>query len=181
MDAGAHGIVVPQVNTRFQAEAAVEAVFYPPAGKRGVGLARAHGYGGDFEEYRRWLPENGVVIIQVENGESVENLHEILSVEGVQGFLIGPYDLSASLGVPGQLDHPRMQEALAKIHEVAKDFPNLAKGIHKVGNDPQPVIEAAAEGYRLIAYSTDMLFLSQSCSAGMTAVRAGLLQEDSAD
>ena len=115
MDAGAHGVIVPMINDKQEAKAAVDAVFYPPKGQRSVGLARAHGYGATFEEYRNWLPENGIVIVQIENNRGVENLREILSVEGVFGFIVGPYDLSSSLGVPGQLDHPLMVEKMKEI------------------------------------------------------------------
>ncbi|MCX7966349.1 MAG: aldolase/citrate lyase family protein, partial [Syntrophorhabdaceae bacterium] len=66
MDAGAHGIIVPMVNTEDEAKKAVEAVYYPPYGKRGVGLARAQGYGVDFEQYRDWLKDNAIVIVQIE-------------------------------------------------------------------------------------------------------------------
>ena len=174
MDAGAHGVIVPMVNTKDQAEAAIEAVFYPPVGARGVGLARAHGYGAGFSEYREWLPENGVVIVQIENIKGVENLREILSVQNTQGFIVGPYDLSSSLGIPGQLDHPRMLEALREINSVADEFPTIAKGIHKVGIEHEPVLEAIREGYRLIAYSTDMLFMGESSRNGLGQIRGKL-------
>jgi len=172
MDAGAHGVIVPMVNCKEEAIAAVNALHYPPLGSRGVGLARAHGYGSRFSEYHEWLSENGVVIVQIENIEGVKNLEEILSVEGVQGFLIGPYDLSASLGIPGQLEHPLMDEALEQIHQVANRLPSIAKGIHKVTITPEPVIQAFNDGFRLVAYSADMHFIRESCGSGMQSIRA---------
>ena len=101
MDAGAHGVIVPQVNSREEALRAVASVRYPPEGTRGVGLARAQGYGLNFDTYREWNREESVVIVQVEHIEAVKHLGEILSVPGVDGFIVGPYDLSASLGHPG--------------------------------------------------------------------------------
>jgi 2-keto-3-deoxy-L-rhamnonate aldolase RhmA len=178
MDAGAHGVIVPMINDKQEAKAAVDAVFYPPKGQRGVGLARAHGYGATFEEYRKWLPENGIVIVQIENNRGVKNLREILSVEGVFGFIVGPYDLSSSLGIPGQLDHPLMLEKMKEINKIANDFPHIKKGLHKVSIDPQPVLDAVAEGYELIAYSTDMLFLGDSCRRGIKQIRSELGKAD---
>jgi len=141
-------------------------------------LARAHGYGATFEEYRNWLPENGIVIVQIENNRGVENLREILSVEGVFGFIVGPYDLSSSLGVPGQLDHPLMVEKMKGINDIANDFPHIKKGLHKVSIDPQPVLDAVEEGYELIAYSTDMLFMGDSCRRGIKQIRSELGKAD---
>ena len=174
MDAGAHGVIVPMINTKKEAQAAVDAVFYPPKGKRGVGLARAHEYGAKFEEYRNWLPENGIVIVQIENIKGVENLREILSVEGIFGFIVGPYDLSSSLGIPGELDHPLMLKKLKEIIDIANDFPNIKKGVHKISIDPDPVLDAVNAGYDLIAYSTDMLFMGDSCRRGINQIRSQL-------
>jgi 2-keto-3-deoxy-L-rhamnonate aldolase RhmA len=78
----------------------VAAVCYPPAGARGVGLSRAQGYGDEFDAYYRWLNEESIVIVQIEHIYAVKNLKAILQVPGVDGLLIGPYELSASLGVP---------------------------------------------------------------------------------
>jgi 2-dehydro-3-deoxyglucarate aldolase len=178
MDAGAHGVIVPMINEKEEAQAAVDAVFYPPKGKRGVGLARAHGYGAKFEQYRGWLPDNGIVIVQIENQRGVDNLRDILSVEGVFGFIVGPYDLSSSLGIPGQLDHSLMIEKLTEINEIADDFPHIKKGIHKISIDPQPVLDAVEEGYELIAYSTDMLFMGDSCRRGINQIRFELGKAD---
>ena len=174
MDAGAHGVIVPMINSKDDAQAAVDDVFYPPKGKRGVGLARAHDYGSKFEEYRNWLPEHGIVIAQIENIKGVENLREILSVEGIFGFIVGPYDLSSSLGIPGQLDHPLMLTKMKEINDIANDFPNIKKGVHKISIDPGPVLDAVNAGYDLIAYSTDMLFMGDSCRRGINQIRSQL-------
>lgn len=93
MDAGAHGVIVPMVNSRADAERAVQALHYPPFGKRGVGLARAQGYGTTFADYRNWLEREAVVIVQIEHIDAVNDLEAILTVPGVNGYIIGPYDL----------------------------------------------------------------------------------------
>ncbi len=174
MDAGSHGVIVPRVETADDARMAVNAVFYPPKGSRGVGLARAHKYGESFDDYLEWISNNALVIPQIESSEAVENLAEILSVDGVAGFMVGPYDLSCSLEVPGKLDHPLVLESLEKIMLVAREFPLAKRGIHKTSIDHQPVLDAIEEGFNFIAYSTDMLFLGESCRRGMRKIRKSL-------
>ena len=112
MDAGAHGVIVPMVNTKKDAEAAVKAVQYPPKGQRGVGLARAQDYGFGFEAYKKWLIRDSIVIVQIEHIKAVKNCNEILKVKGINGSFIGPYDLSASLGKPGHYEDPEVKTAI---------------------------------------------------------------------
>src|SRR3989338_9997870 len=122
MDAGAYGVIVPMVNTEEDARKAVVSVKYPPVGQRGVGLARAQGYGVQFEHYKEWVNKESVVIVQIEHIKAVANLEKILTVKGVDGFIVGPYDLSASLGIPGQLNHASVKAACRKILEVSEKF-----------------------------------------------------------
>ncbi len=173
MDAGAHGVVVPMVTTRDEAEQAVAAVKYPPVGNRGVGLARAQGYGTRFEEYRAWLEQYSVVVALVEHIKAVENLADILSVEGLDGFIIGPYDMSGSLGVPGDFEHPAMVEALEQVQRVAGNYKVVA-GYHVVPPKPDLVIQKVQECYRFIAYSVDMMFLGEMCRGGLETIKRGL-------
>lgn len=171
MDAGAHGVIVPMVNSTADAEAAVEAVRYPPMGKRGVGLARAQGYGSSFERYREWVNQESVVVVQVEHIEAVENLEAILSVEGVDGFIVGPYDLSGSLGVPGQFDHPSMKKAMERIRTVGLSS-GKAFGIHLIEPNVQELRQRLAEGYNFVAYSLDIRMLDRACRDGLDAIRS---------
>ena len=173
MDAGAHGVIVPMVNTKEEAQKAVNAVKYPPYGTRGVGLARAQGYGLAFEPYLDWVRKESVVIVQIEHIQAVENLEEILWVEGVDAFLVGPYDLSGSMGRPGDLDHPEMISALKRIAEVSKRL-KKTMGFHVVPPKAETVVEKIREGYRLIAYCVDFLFLIESCRNGLGTIREGL-------
>ena len=159
MDAGAHGVIVPMVNSKEDAEKAVACVQYPPKGFRGVGLAREQKYGTDFEEYKKWNEQESIVIVQVEHIKAVENLEDILSVEGVDGFIIGPYDLSGSLGVPGQFDHPEMVKALNRVKDVSEKM-NALSGFHVIPPDVEAFQEKVQEGYKFIAYSLDSLMLS---------------------
>jgi 2-dehydro-3-deoxyglucarate aldolase len=169
MDAGATGIVVPMVKSRQDSEAAVAAVYYPPRGTRGVGLARAQGYGASFEDYRAWLEEEAVVIVQIEHIAAVNDIEAILSVDGVDGFIIGPYDLSASLGVPGQFSHPDVVSALERVEREAR---RLGKpgGFHVVESDPEALARHVRNGYRFLGYSLDIRLLDVGCRTGLAAI-----------
>jgi 2-keto-3-deoxy-L-rhamnonate aldolase RhmA len=171
MDAGAHGIIVPMVNDAAQAKQAVAATRYPPLGKRGVGLARAQGYGTTFDAYREWLEHESLVIVQIEHIEAVNHLEEILNVDGVDGFLVGPYDLSGSLGVPGKFNHPVFLEALKQIETISRMLP-VGAGYHVVPPRLDLVKEKVAEGYTFVACSTDFLFLGETCRQHADAVKA---------
>jgi len=162
MDTGAHGIIVPMINNRSEAERAVAATKYPPVGMRGVGLTRAQKYGYDFEGYKEWNQSNSIVIVQIEHIDAVNNLEEILSVNGVDGFLVGPYDLSASLGVPGDFDHSSLLEALDHISYISKQLGSLS-GYHVIPTDFCFVEEKIEQGYQFIAHSLDILFLGNEC------------------
>jgi 2-keto-3-deoxy-L-rhamnonate aldolase RhmA len=170
MDAGAHGIIIPMVNTAEEARKAVESVHYPPAGKRGVGLARAQGYGSGFETYKEWLRRESIVIVQVEHIKAVENLEAIMSVDGVDGFIVGPYDLSGSLGIPGQFDHASMIEAMAAIQKFMKKN-TKAGGYHVVEPDIDQFNLRVEEGYRFIAYSVDSRMLDTCCRSAIQRIK----------
>jgi len=162
MDAGAHGVIVPMVNSVAEAEQAVAAVRYPPEGRRGVGLARAQGYGSVFESYLEWVNKNAVVIVQVEHIDAVNNLDEILSVDGVDGFIVGPYDLSGSLGAPGEFGHPLMKKAMGRIISVGSAS-GKALGIHVIEPKPDELKSRIEQGYRFVAYSVDIRMLDCAC------------------
>lgn len=172
MDAGAHGVVVPLVRTAAEAEAAVAAVRYPPQGIRGVGLCRANRYGATFEEYTATVAERAVVVPQIEHVDGVEALEEILAVDGVDATIIGPYDLSASIGKPGAFDDPAVRELLKRYRSVS-EAEGRTMGIHVVEPDPDAVLRRIDEGYAFIALSVDFRFLRVSSQAALDAVRRG--------
>ncbi len=176
MDSGASGVIVPMVNTPQEARQAVEAVKYPPQGRRGVGLARAQGYGTLFEEYCRWTAEESAVIVQIEHIQAVKNLDEILSVEHIDGCIVGPYDLSASLGVPGQFDHPDMLDALNRIKEgIQKKIKPF--GFHVVKPDVDMAFSKIQEGYSFLAFGVDFLFLGEMCRENLKKLK-GRMRKD---
>jgi len=160
MDCGANGVIVPMVNTKQDAIDAVNAVYYPPFGQRGVGLFRAQSYGIGFAEYLDTYEEKTCVIVQIEHHLGVENIDDILDVPGVDGFLVGPYDLSASLGVPGELDHRKVKKYLSILESKITDG-GVVGGEHVVHSDIEKLQSKIDKGYKFIAYGDDMLFLAE--------------------
>ena len=166
MDAGAHGIVVPMVNTIENAERAVAATRYAPKGVRGVGLSRAQGYGTKFKEYLKWQDDEPVVIVQIEHISAVAQLEGILKVPGVDGFIIGPYDLSCSMGIPGQFDNDKFVNIITEIRDTGKRLKCTA-GTHLVEPDVQKLEQCIEEGYGFIAYSVDIRLLDVGARKGV--------------
>ena len=161
LDAGAHGIIVPMINSGNDAKKVVNAVKYPPIGNRGVGLARAQGYGMKFDSYLKYFNEYSIVICQIEHKDAVNNIEEIVATKGVDGIIIGPYDLSGSYGVPGELNAPEVMEAEKIVLDTAARY-NIPTGTHLVHTDKTALINNINKGFRLIAYGVDQLFLANS-------------------
>lgn len=120
MDSGAQGLLVPWVNSAKEAKQAVQAVKYYPKGKRGLAGVRAADFGQIYSlgEYVKVANRETLVVAQIETIEAVQNLPEIVEVEGIDVIFIGPADLSHSLGLPGEISHPRVQEAFQEIIEI---------------------------------------------------------------
>ncbi len=160
MDAGAHGVLVPMVNTREMAEFAVRSVKYPPQGIRSVGIGRAHKYGYAFEEYFTRANDESLVIIQIEHVDALDDIDAILSVEGLDGYMIGPYDLSGSMGIAGQVRHPDVLQFQKKVLAAALRN-NVAPGIFVVYPDMEAMKEYLADGYQFFVIGSDLIFLSE--------------------
>lgn len=171
MDMGAHGVIVPMINTPAQAQAAVAAAKYPPEGTRGVGLWRAQGYGADFERYGEWLKTSSVVIVQIEHVDAVRNLEAISQVPGVDAFMVGPYDLSASLGISGQFEHPLFIETMKQVEDIARRG-SIAAGYHIVRPSwPAAEVKIAA-GFTFLVYGVDFIYLGDSCRQSLKDLRS---------
>jgi 2-dehydro-3-deoxyglucarate aldolase len=166
MDAGAHGVIVPMVNSKEDVEKAVASIHYPDKGVRGVGLARAQGYGAKFYEYAEWLKKEAVIIVQIEHVNALNNIKEILSCDDVDGYIIGPYDLSATMGLAGQFKHPDVMEALKGIRE-AGAIAEKPGGLHIVEPNPEELKSRIDEGFLFLAYSVDERMLDVSCRTGI--------------
>ena len=113
LDLGCDGVIVPQVRTADEARQAVAAAKYPPVGIRSVGIARAQSYGMTLQDYVLNANESVTVVVQLEHIDAVPHARDILAVPGVDAVLIGPYDLSASMGLAGQINHPEVAAVVA--------------------------------------------------------------------
>jgi 2-dehydro-3-deoxyglucarate aldolase len=169
MDAGSCGVIVPMVKSKDDVKRAVDAVKYPPFGTRSVGLARAQKYGQSFDEYLEWQKNESIVIVQIEHIDAVNNLEEIFSVGGIDGYIIGPYDLSASLGVPGKFEDPTFLSAMERIKKVANDM-KIMGGIHIIEPEPEQLQQRINEGYQFIAYSLDIRMIDVACRDGLNMI-----------
>jgi 2-keto-3-deoxy-L-rhamnonate aldolase RhmA len=178
LDAGAQGIIVPMIDTAEEAERAVREARFPPRGVRGFGFSRANAHGIDFAEYAREADEGIAVVLQIEHARAVENLEEIAAVDGADALLIGPYDLSGSLGVVGQLEHARVLECLDRFTSVCRSR-GLAAGTHLVRPTEQGIRAAVAEGYTLLALGLDTVFLETAARSALKSAAASLNQQAS--
>jgi 4-hydroxy-2-oxoheptanedioate aldolase len=148
MDTGAAGIIIPGMDSKEAAQAAVKAVKYPPMGERGLGRIRAADYGlsGPLGDYVKQANQETMVFGMVESKKGVENIAEILATDGLDGVFIGTNDLSNSLGVAGQTTHPTVGAAIEKILEAGWAAGKPIAGIVRGGETPQEYI---AKGYRM--------------------------------
>jgi 2-keto-3-deoxy-L-rhamnonate aldolase RhmA len=159
LDIGAAGVIVPQVNSAAQAREVVRFAKYSPLGARGVGVARAHGYGLRLAEYLAGANEQVAVIAQVEHIDAVGQIEEIARVAGIDAVLIGPYDLSASLGRMGEVGHPEVLAAIDRVTDTCRAA-GVPLGIFGVSAAAiQPYL---ARGYTLLVAGIDTLMLAQA-------------------
>ena len=168
LDIGADGIIVPQVNSAEHAARIVDYARYSPLGSRGVGLARAHGYGSRFQEYLDSANDTVSVIVQAEHIRAVECIEEIVKVEGVDAVQLGPYDLSASMGKMGKIQDLDVVEAIDHVIKtcVAAGMP---VGWFGLGIDAvRPYIE---RGCTLITTSVDTVFLAEGATNVLSELR----------
>lgn len=162
LDAGAQGVIAPLVNSKEEAEYLVESVLYPPKGKRGVGYGRSHGYGFNFDEYMKFAETEIFIAIQIEHIDAVKNFESIAKVPGIDAIFVGPYDLTASMGITANFNDPEYLKVLQHINEVCVKN-NLISGIHVVQPSQEEVLEKHKIGYNLIAYSLDITIIGSNC------------------
>ncbi|ADM27216.1 2-dehydro-3-deoxyglucarate aldolase [Ignisphaera aggregans DSM 17230] len=155
LDVGVEGIVAPWINSGREAELFVKYATYPPKGLRGVGPRRAIRYGNiRFDEYyKRFETEDRVLIAQIETRDAIENVEDIVSVDGIDGAYIGPMDLSVNLGIPLQYSHPIFEEAITKVLKVCQKY-DKTPGIH--GLSLELVRKYIDMGFRFIAIMSDI-------------------------
>ena len=161
LDAGAGGVIVPMVETAEQLIAVRDACRWPPSGTRGVGFSRANLFGVHFESYRAEA-QTPLLVAMIEHKRAVEKLDAILEVDGLDAILIGPYDLSASMGITGQFQEASFLAAMARIQELCQKRA-IPCGVHVVAPEPSALKQRISEGYRFLAYSIDAVFFHTAC------------------
>ena len=164
LDAGAGGVIVPMVESAEQLLAMRNACRWPPAGTRGVGFSRANLFGKHFDLYREEA-QAPLLVAMIEHFRAVEEMQAILTVEGLDAILVGPYDLSASMGMTGQFDLPDFQAILDSIRRQAADK-SIACGIHVVQPSREELKKRIKEGYCFLPYSTDAVMLQLAIELG---------------
>ena len=157
LDIGADGIIAPRVNTADEAAEIVKWCKYPPSGERGVGLARAQGYGLDFQQYMDKANDEVMVVIQAEHIDAVNNLESIVKVSGIDAVFVGPYDLSASMQKTGQFDDAEVIAAFDQITTVCDEH-EMPLGYFGTSIDGvKPFVE---RGYSLVCTGLDAGFIT---------------------
>ncbi len=169
LDIGAHGVEVPEINTKEQAEKLAEAARYYPEGKRGVcRYVRAAEYSRSTKaEYFRQANANTIVIAHLEGLEGLKNLDQILEVKGIDLLFIGPYDLSQSMGIPGQVDHP---ELIAKMGAIVEKVKSKKKLVGTFVESPEEAVTWINHGVSYISYSVDLGLLLDKFSSVVKGV-----------
>jgi 2-keto-3-deoxy-L-rhamnonate aldolase RhmA len=162
LDAGAKGILAPMVESKAQIEGIVASCHYPPKGNRGMGLARAQGYGEAHakSEYILTNSKHIEIYAQIESVDGIANLDSIFSQE-IDGYFIGPYDLSASLGNPGIFNSDEFINAEEQILQASKQH-QIKAGCHLVEPNPEQIPILVNKGYEMIAFSVDIRMLDLS-------------------
>ena len=168
LDMGALGVFVPFITSAEQARIGAQALRYPPQGTRGYGPARASNYGLD-EAYFKTANENMLYLPNIEDKEAIRNIDEILAVEGVDSFIIGPVDLSISLGNPMEFHHPKFRDAVNTVLKAA-EARNTPAGAGIYGadaNDPDVLKRFVDQGFRLLLVGGDEWMLTSGCKTLM--------------
>lgn len=160
LDAGAGGVIVPMVENADQLEAVRKACCWPPSGTRGVGFSRANLFGKHFDRYREEA-QKPLLVAMIEHVSAIDNLDSILTVPGLDVIMVGPYDLSASMGLTGEFERKEFQEVMRRILDGCRDR-GVPVGTHVVFPDPEEFRRRTEEGYLWIAYSIDSVFLISS-------------------
>jgi 2-keto-3-deoxy-L-rhamnonate aldolase RhmA len=158
LESGADGLLVQMVNTPEEVEAIIGHLKYPPEGNRSYGVNRAQAYGFDFDKYIKTWNDTSTFIIQVESIQAVENIDKLLAFDEIDGVMIGPLDISGSLGVPGQTTHPLVIEASVKVIEACERF-GKSCGTQVADASPESVKALFDLGYTYAILGSDLFVL----------------------
>ncbi len=160
LDAGAAGVIIPNVQDSQNLKKFIDYCRFPPAGKRGVAYSRANLFGKNFKVYCKEA-QKPIIVAMIESIEAVQNLEAILDVKGIDAILIGPYDLSASIGVTGEFKNVKYKKTLKKILGLCKKK-KVSAGIHSIEPSKNEVKKIINDDYKFIACSMDAIMLRKS-------------------
>lgn len=175
VDNGAEGIIIPCLKSKDDFKRAVELCKFPPLGSRGFMKARGSGFGneewasGTIEEYMHNSNEKVLLLPQCETREALENIEEIVNIEGIDGIFIGPFDLSISMGIPGQFDAPEFRQAVNIVLNTCKDAGKLCMVFT---NSIEETREYMDQGFDAVANSIDTIMFKKVYQEMMEAVRS---------
>ncbi len=168
LDTGCDGLIIPQIRSAAEARAAVAWCLYPPAGRRGAGPTRAHGWGLAFGDYMATANEALAIILQIEHIDAANEVEAILQTPGVAALFVGPYDLSGSLGLLGQVNHPLVQGAIDRVIAACRAA-GMPVGLY-VG-DAAGARAAIGRGFTMIALASDAGLLLAAAQAALRDAR----------
>lgn len=169
LEAGCKGLIFPMIESGEQLAKAIDLATYPgqdwwrqkgeyAAEYRGVGFCRANDFGKKFDPYRTKVASDIFLVAQIEHINAIKSLESILSHKRLDAIMVGPYDLSGSMGMTGQFDNPEFLEAMKKIVEMCKKY-HCRMGLHIVEPNPETLKKEIDNGSQFIAYGIDALFL----------------------
>ena len=173
LDCGSAGLLIPQIRTRENVENVVKWCRYQPLGERGMGLSRQHTFfqGGYALDTMKRLNAEILIALQIEHKDAVENLPELLAVPGIDAAFVGPADLSASFGKPGQTNDPEIQSAISRVIDVSAAH-DIIPGIHT--DSVEKAKYWIDQGMKMIGFCTDIKLIQQVCKSSVQELRAGL-------
>ena len=159
LDAGAGGLIIPMVKNAKQFQEVVNNASWPPSGNRGVGFSRANLFGKNFEKYIEEA-QKPFLVAMIEHIDALDELDDILKINGLDAILIGPYDLSASMNLTSKFEDKKFLDVMQEINTKTKNA-KVACGIHVVEPDKLQLNNKVDEGYRFIPYSIDAVVLQK--------------------
>ena len=170
LDIGAEGLVLPQVKTQEETQHIIQSTKYAPMGTRGISISTTVTLFRDYkiEEYTEWANREIMTIVQIESEEGINNAEKIISTKGVDTIMIGPADLSHDMGISGQINHPRIEEAFREVITQCNKY-GVAPGIHL--NNMEDVNKWVNEGMRFITYSYDSKFFKDAFREALLELR----------
>ena len=160
LDAGADGIIIPNIKNEVELKKIIKINLLPPKGKRGVGFSRSNKFGKEFKKY---INSNAqpLIIAMIEDIEAIKNLRKILQVKNLDGILIGPYDLSASMGIPGKFENREFKKNINLIKSECRNY-KISYGLHLIDPSYSKLKKLIKEGYNFIPYSTDTFIINNA-------------------